>query len=65
MGICHCPAPCGVVQGGVLVERYGLIRANLREVIVNQEAMTEESLRMSTQNIASRLDETLVFAWID
>ena len=47
------------------MEWYGLITANLKEVIVNHEAMTEESLRMSTQNIASRLDETLVFALID
>ena len=47
------------------MEWYGLIIANLEEVIVNHEAMTEESLRMSTQNITSRLHETLVFALID
>jgi len=47
------------------VEWYGLIKANLKEVIVNHEAMTEESLRMSTQNIASRHNETLIFALID
>ena len=47
------------------MERYGLMKANLKEVIVNHEAFIEESLRMSTQNIASRLDETLVFALID
>ena len=42
-----------------------MIKANLQEVIVNHEAMTEESLRMSSQNIAARLDETLVFALLD
>ena len=39
--------------------------ANLKEVIVNHEAMTGESLRMSTQNIASRRDETRVLDLID
>ena len=31
----------------------------------NHEAMKEESLRVSSQNIASRLDETFVFAMMD
>ena len=31
----------------------------------NHEAMKEESLRVSSRNIASRLDETFVFAMID
>ena len=47
------------------MEWYGLITANLKEVIVNHEAMTEESLRMSSQNIASRLHETLGSGMID
>ena len=46
------------------MEWYDLIKANLKEIIVNHEAMTEKSLRMFTQNIVSRLDETLVFALI-
>ena len=37
----------------------------MKEVIVNHEVMNEESLWISTQNIASRLDETLAFAMHD
>ena len=41
------------------------MKTNLKEIIVNHETKNKESLRMSTQNIASGLDETLVFALID
>ena len=47
------------------MEWYGLIETNLKEIIVNHEAMTEESLRMCTKTIAFRFDETLVFALLD
>ena len=60
------PAPPPVVWcGGRLNRVVCLIETNLKEIIVNHEAMTEESLRMCTKNIACRPDETLVFALID
>ena len=71
-----CPPPSVVGSGGyvaapplwlVRVALYGrpplwLIRVALW---FNHEVMKEEALRVSSRNIASRLDETLVSATID